>query len=91
MSKMTSKNPTNGDRALRAQQALDEWRRPDSIKDESDIQDLISDLLHLAVRQRINDYAIIRRAINNFKEETRSKAWREWANEAWEALNSVQG
>ena len=43
--------PTNAQRATKAARALDAWRGPYT-EDEADIQDLISDLLHLAAKRR---------------------------------------
>lgn len=59
---------TNGQRAVAAERALDGWRKGDQ-KDEADLQDLLSDLMHLAHRERVDFDAALERAKFNFEEE----------------------
>jgi len=72
--------PTNAERAAKAKAALYTWRGP-YVEDESDIQDLISDLLHLAAKRRYNP-RLVGFAVRRFSEETKNRKWLAWADEA---------
>lgn len=80
--------PTNKMRADRAEQALETYRGTDVV-DESHIQDIISDLLHLAVRRKM-DPTFLGRAVRNFETEVRDKKWQSWSSRAGEVLRSLE-
>lgn len=80
--------PTNKTQADRAERALETYRGID-IVDESHIQDIISDILHLAVRRKL-DPTFFGRAVRNFEAEVRDKKWQAWSSRAGEVLRSLE-
>jgi len=57
--------------------------------DESHIQDIISDILHLAVRRKL-DPVFFGRAVRNFEAEVKDKKWRSWSSRAGAVLRSLE-
>ena len=61
--------PSNGERAIRAAEAVTVWRGREAV-DESDLADLLSDLMHLAHRDRVDFNEQLARAQRNFAAES---------------------
>ena len=82
------KTPTNKERAERARRALEVYRGAD-VEDECHIQDLVSDLLHLAVKNKTG-WEFVGQAISIFADEVKNKKWQVWANRAGGVLKLLE-
>lgn len=67
-------DPNNHDRAMWAKAALDAFPACEAGQTVQNIEDLVTDLLHLVVAHGGDPKTVIRVAVSNFKEETREEA-----------------